>query len=163
MVEYGTAQDLRIEPDPAAIPVPVLDDPVVQPLAVLEVSGESAASPGFNPPVTQEGTAQQREMTAGADRALHGRPAGGNRSRVQRQQRAQDPRRGPEVALTQPGFPQAEVLGLVWLDDQQVHWRAHVHRVVADTLKDFWRQFRKRGQRAGPGVVDGQDPAESPP
>jgi hypothetical protein len=135
-------------------PVLVLGDPVVQALAGLEIGGEPAANPGRDPPVTQEGTAQQREVAAGANHALPGRPADANRSRVQPQQRAEDPDRRAQVSLTQAGLPQAEITGLVRLDDQQVHGHAHLHRIIPDTLQGFRRESLQPGQRARLGVVD---------
>ena len=93
-------------------------------------------------------------MAAGANRALRGRPAGTNRGRVQRQQRAENPGRRTEIALTQAGFRQAEFLGRVRLDDQQMHGHAHLRRIVPDTLQDFRRESLQPGQRAWLGVVD---------
>jgi hypothetical protein len=76
-------------------------------------------------------------VAASADHALPGRPARVNRSRIQRQQRVEDPDRRTEVPLTQAGFPQAEVPGRVGLDDQQVHGHAHLYRIVPDALQNF--------------------------
>jgi hypothetical protein len=92
-------------------------------------------------------------MAARADHALPGRPTHANRSRVQRQQRAENPGRRTQVPLTQALLPWATVPGHVRLDDQQVHRHAHLDRIAARP-QDFRCQFRQSSQRSRLGVVD---------
>ena len=72
----GESEDLTLEPvdlgveDHPALAVPVLDDPVVQPLARLEVAPEAATGAARNAGVAEQGDRQRREVPAVAGEAV---------------------------------------------------------------------------------------------
>ena len=90
--------DLRVEHDPTST-VPVLDNPVIDPLPCLEVAAEPATRPTGHTGAAQQGDGQRGEVSAVAGKAQRRLACLDEGPRVELKDALDDPRRGADLHI----------------------------------------------------------------
>jgi hypothetical protein len=125
---------IQAHPAPSRL-VFVPGDPVVQPLAWLEVGRKPAADAGGDSLIAQQRTGDDCEVPAGADHPPFGASRLADRCRVHREKHLDELVCGANLVLGEALAGQAEVLGVARLDHQGAHRRADMHRRPVDAVQ----------------------------